>query len=174
MERQGTTTAPRRPNLVMARKSHPSPALAGRRALPVTRWRICREQRSLADPAMTYARAATRRLELDRATLLFAGPSRSRGFGPLQKGQPRRRGRGSRHGARCLARDGSALAGGRRLLICVMLFVPVGRYSIPINLPFGLELYRLAVAVVLAAWVGSLCSSTRVFGCVEALFRLRC
>ena len=39
------------------------------------------------------------------------------------------------------------------LLLCVMLFVPVGRYTIPINLPFGLELYRLAVAVVLAAWV---------------------
>ena len=47
-------------------------------------------------------------------------------------------------------------------LISVMLFVPVGRYSIPINLPFGLELYRLAVALVLAAWAGALLVDTRV------------
>ena len=48
------------------------------------------------------------------------------------------------------------------LLLSVMLFVPIGRYSIPINLPFDLELYRLAVAIVLAAWVGSLLVDPRV------------
>ena len=42
----------------------------------------------------------------------------------------------------------------------IVLFVPIGRYSLRINLPIGLELYRLAVAFVLLAWVGS-CSSTR-------------
>ena len=42
------------------------------------------------------------------------------------------------------------------LLISIMLFVPIGRYSIPVDLPFGLELYRVAVAAVLAAWAGAL------------------
>ena len=42
------------------------------------------------------------------------------------------------------------------LLISIMLFVPVGRYSISIDLPFGLELYRLTVALVLACWFASL------------------
>ena len=42
------------------------------------------------------------------------------------------------------------------LLISIMLFVPIGRYSIPVDLPFGLELYRVAVAFVLAVWAGAL------------------
>ncbi len=41
-------------------------------------------------------------------------------------------------------------------VLAIVLFVPIARYSLPIDLPFGLEFYRLAVAFVLAAWVGSL------------------
>jgi hypothetical protein len=40
--------------------------------------------------------------------------------------------------------------------IAVVLFVPVGRYSMAIPLPFGLELYRIAIALVLLGWVSSL------------------
>ena len=42
------------------------------------------------------------------------------------------------------------------LVIAVVLFVPVARYSMAIDLPFGLELYRIAVALVLVVWVASL------------------
>jgi hypothetical protein len=42
------------------------------------------------------------------------------------------------------------------LLVAIMLFVPVGRYAIPVGLPFGIELYRLAVAAALAVWAGAL------------------
>ncbi len=38
----------------------------------------------------------------------------------------------------------------------VVLFVPIGRYSIPIQLPFDLEPYRLVVAIVLLCWVAAL------------------
>ena len=48
------------------------------------------------------------------------------------------------------------------LLISIMLFVPIGRYSIPVNLPFGLELYRVAVALVLAGWAAALLVDPRV------------
>jgi hypothetical protein len=41
-------------------------------------------------------------------------------------------------------------------LISVVLFVPVGRYSLAVELPFGLELYRVAVALILLVWVASL------------------
>ena len=43
-----------------------------------------------------------------------------------------------------------------------MLFVPVGRYALAINLPFGLELYRVAVALVLLVWMASLLVDPRV------------
>ena len=43
-----------------------------------------------------------------------------------------------------------------------MLFVPVGRYSMAIPLPFGLELYRVAVALVLLVWMASLLVDPRV------------
>ena len=42
------------------------------------------------------------------------------------------------------------------LLIAIVMFVPIGRYSIPLALPFGLELYRLSVAALLGAWTCSL------------------
>ena len=58
------------------------------------------------------------------------------------------------------------------LLISIMLFVPIGRYSIPVNLPFDLELYRVVVAAVLAVWAGAY-SSTPAFGCAEVLSSFR-
>ena len=42
------------------------------------------------------------------------------------------------------------------LLISIVLFVPVGRYSISFELPFGLELYRLTVGLLLVCWFASL------------------
>ncbi len=38
------------------------------------------------------------------------------------------------------------------LVILVVLLVPIGRYSIPAGLPFGLDLYRITIGVVLIAW----------------------
>lgn len=48
------------------------------------------------------------------------------------------------------------------LLLAVILFVPIGRYSLPINLPFGVELYRIAVGVVLICWVSALLVDPRI------------
>lgn len=42
------------------------------------------------------------------------------------------------------------------LILVVVLFVPIGRYSLPASLPFGLELYRVVVALVVALWLTSL------------------
>ena len=47
-------------------------------------------------------------------------------------------------------------------LVAVVLFVPVGRYSMAISLPFGLELYRIVIALVLLVWVSSLLVDSRV------------
>ncbi len=44
----------------------------------------------------------------------------------------------------------------------VVLFVPVGRYSLAINLPFGLEFWQLAVALVVLVWLASLLVDPRV------------
>jgi polysaccharide biosynthesis protein PslJ len=41
-------------------------------------------------------------------------------------------------------------------LILVILLVPIRRYSLPANLPFQLELYRLVVAVLVLGWGASL------------------
>ena len=38
------------------------------------------------------------------------------------------------------------------LVLLVVLLVPIGRYSIPAGLPFGLDLYRITIGVVLIAW----------------------
>jgi hypothetical protein len=48
------------------------------------------------------------------------------------------------------------------LIIAVVLFVPIGRYSLPASLPFNLELYRLVVAMVVAIWLASLLVDPRV------------
>jgi polysaccharide biosynthesis protein PslJ len=42
------------------------------------------------------------------------------------------------------------------LIIAVVLFVPIGRYSFRIDLPFQLELYRVAVAGALGCWMAAL------------------
>jgi polysaccharide biosynthesis protein PslJ len=41
-------------------------------------------------------------------------------------------------------------------LILIILFIPIRRYSLPGNLPFELEPYRVFVAVLLLGWFGSL------------------
>jgi O-antigen ligase/polysaccharide polymerase Wzy-like membrane protein len=48
------------------------------------------------------------------------------------------------------------------LVILVILLIPIRRYAMPGNLPFDLEPYRLAVALVAAAWVSSLLVDPRV------------
>src|SRR4051794_21186340 len=41
-------------------------------------------------------------------------------------------------------------------LLLVILFIPMGRYSLPGNLPFHLEPYRVLVAGLALAWVLSM------------------
>lgn len=41
------------------------------------------------------------------------------------------------------------------LLLCI-LFVPIGRYGLPVTLPFQFEPYRFLLAVVALAWIASL------------------
>lgn len=48
------------------------------------------------------------------------------------------------------------------LILGVVLFVPIGRYKLPGNLPFNLELYRVVVAFVVAMWLASLLVDPRV------------
>jgi O-antigen ligase len=48
------------------------------------------------------------------------------------------------------------------LLVAVILFVPIRRYTLPVNLPFSLELYRLAVILIGAGWLISLLVDPRV------------
>ena len=42
------------------------------------------------------------------------------------------------------------------LLVLVILFIPIRRYSLPAALPFELEPYRLYVVLIAAAWIGAL------------------
>jgi O-antigen ligase len=42
------------------------------------------------------------------------------------------------------------------LIVCVILFIPVRRYTVGAGLPFSLEPYRLLIAIVLAAWLCAL------------------
>jgi hypothetical protein len=48
------------------------------------------------------------------------------------------------------------------LILVVVLFVPIGRYSLPGSLPFNLELYRVVVALVVVVWLVSLLVDPRV------------
>jgi hypothetical protein len=48
------------------------------------------------------------------------------------------------------------------LVIGVILFIPIRRYSLPINLPFDFEPYRLVVMFVAAGWAVSLLVDPRV------------
>jgi hypothetical protein len=47
-------------------------------------------------------------------------------------------------------------------MILVILFIPIRRYTMPMNLPFQLEPYRILVALVAAAWVSSMLIDPRV------------
>ncbi len=47
-------------------------------------------------------------------------------------------------------------------LILVILFVPIRRYSLPGNLPFELEPYRVFVAALLLGWLASLLADPRL------------
>ena len=48
------------------------------------------------------------------------------------------------------------------LILVVVLFVPIGRYQLPANLPFNLELYRVVVALCVLVWAASLLVDPRV------------
>lgn len=48
------------------------------------------------------------------------------------------------------------------LVILVILFVPIKRYALPVELPFQLEPYRLIVLLVFAAWSTSMLIDRRV------------
>jgi hypothetical protein len=48
------------------------------------------------------------------------------------------------------------------VLIAVILFIPIKRYTLPGNLPFDLEFYRLTAAIVLVGWLTSLLIDPRV------------
>ena len=109
-------------------------------------------------PPMTHVRTATLRAEFDWATLFLAG-----GFALL--GASVLLGRETTTIAAVVSL-GAVLAAWHQtilrwpavisLLVSIMLFVPIGRYSIPVELPFGIELYRVAVALVLAGWAAAL------------------
>ena len=113
---------------------------------------------------MTHARTVARRGEVDHATLFVVG-----GFALITASVLL-----SRNVAAVAAVVGlgtvlvawhqellrwPALLG---LLISIVLFVPIGRYSIPLGLPFDMEMYRLAVGALLMAWASSLLIDPRV------------
>ena len=47
-------------------------------------------------------------------------------------------------------------------VVLVVLFVPIKRYTLPSSLPVNLEIYRIAVALVLFLWLGALLVDPRV------------
>jgi hypothetical protein len=47
-------------------------------------------------------------------------------------------------------------------ILIVVFFIPIRRYTVPGNLPFQMEPYRLVVALVLAGWVAALLVDPRV------------
>jgi hypothetical protein len=107
---------------------------------------------------MSYVRVATRHAELDRAALLIGG-----GFTLLAAAVLL--GRATEPVAAFVALAAVLAAGHRTILrwpnilafvVSIVLFVPIGRYSLPLSLPFGFDLYRLVVAAVLVAWAGTL------------------
>lgn len=98
------------------------------------------------------------RLRFDSAALIFAG-----GLAVIAASVMTGRGMATTAVAVAL---GSALAAWHRTilrwpvvaasLITVMLVVPIGRYSIPIDLPFDVEPYRITVGIVLLCWASAL------------------
>src|SRR5262245_34266844 len=107
---------------------------------------------------MNEIRATVRHAGVDRATILIAGSFAFMAAGVVL-------GRGTAAIAAGVALGMALVAWDRivltwpslvGLLLAIVLFVPIGRYSIAIDLPFDMELYRLAVAAVLASWLASL------------------
>ena len=47
-------------------------------------------------------------------------------------------------------------------ILITIMFVPIGRYSLPVTLPFQLEPYRVIVGVVLLGWLASMLVDPRV------------
>jgi hypothetical protein len=47
-------------------------------------------------------------------------------------------------------------------VIAIILFIPIGRYTLPVNLPFQLELYRIVVALIIGCWVAALLTDPRM------------
>lgn len=47
-------------------------------------------------------------------------------------------------------------------IIAIIFFVPITRYTLPGNLPFDIEPYRVVVAVVVAAWIVALLVDPRI------------
>ena len=47
-------------------------------------------------------------------------------------------------------------------IVVIVMFVPIGRYKLPGNLPFNLEFYRVVVAMCLLVWIASLLVDSRV------------
>ena len=60
------------------------------------------------------------------------------------------------------SRAAAPLASQVAVLIAVILFIPMGRYTLPASLPFNLEPYRLLVAFVALGWGTSLLIDPRV------------
>jgi hypothetical protein len=48
------------------------------------------------------------------------------------------------------------------LIVLTILFIPIKRYTLPANLPFNLEIYRLLVGFVAVVWLISLLIDKRV------------
>jgi polysaccharide biosynthesis protein PslJ len=48
------------------------------------------------------------------------------------------------------------------VLVLVILFIPIRRYELPVDLGFQLEVYRVLVALIVAGWVASLLVDERV------------
>jgi O-Antigen ligase len=47
-------------------------------------------------------------------------------------------------------------------LLAVIFFVPVGRYQLPVHLPFSLDIYRFVAILIALAWITSLLIDQRV------------
>src|SRR5207244_4610478 len=47
-------------------------------------------------------------------------------------------------------------------IVLIILFVPIRRYKLGANLPFDLEPYRIAVALIVAPWLGTVLVDGRV------------
>ncbi len=47
-------------------------------------------------------------------------------------------------------------------VVLIVLFIPIKRYTLPSSLPVNLEIYRIAVALVLFLWLGALLVDSRV------------